>query len=303
MAIPKFTEIMTPMLEWLQDGEMKHYKDFNPFIVDKLKISEEDQATLLKSGQSLFENRYSWARFYLKNSGLIDVPQRGMVKITEDGLKSYKSGEVIKTIKDLEKYPKYLERKVDWSKKEKVDESSQSVTVSEYSPEELIETNVKNLNQLLAEELLDRVKTISPSDFEYLVVKLLTTMGYGGSLKDAGVVIGKSGDGGIDGIISEDRLGLSKIYIQAKRWEGSVGDVEIGRFLGSLSSRGATKGVFITTSQYTKQAKETIDRNRSSMEIVLIDGSQLAELMIEYNLGVSIVANYLVKKVDSDFFE
>ncbi len=128
-------------------------------------------------------------------------------------------------------------------------------------------------------------------------------MGYGGSLKDAGVVIGKSGDGGIDGIISEDRLGLSKIYIQAKRWENSVGDVELRNFIGSMSSRGANKGVFITTSEYTKQARETIERNRSSMEIVLINGKELAKLMIEFNLGVSIVATYQVKKVDSDYFE
>lgn len=301
MAIPKFTDFMSPMLEWLQDGEAKHYKAYTPFIVDKLKISEDDQNILLNSGQPLFENRYGWARLYLKNAGLIEVPQRGQIKITDIGLAFFKSGKTITGVKDLEQFPKYNE----WRSKEKVEDSTVQVdaVIDERSPEELIETNVRNLNEILTDELLERVKQISPSDFEYLVVKLLTSMGYGGSLKDAGVVIGKSGDGGIDGIISEDRLGLSKIYIQAKRWEGSVGDVELRNFIGSISSRGATKGVFITTSDYTKQAKETIDRNKSSMEIVLINGKELAKLMVEFNLGVSVVATYQVKKIDGDFFE
>ncbi len=301
MAIPKFTDFMSPMLEWLQDGEAKHYKSYTPFIVDKLKISEDDQNILLNSGQPLFENRYGWARLYLKNAGLLEVPQRGQIKITDTGLSFFKSGKTITGVKDLEQFPKYNE----WRSKEKVENNEVAVdaVIDERSPEELIETNVRNLNEILTDELLERVKQISPSDFEYLVVKLLTSMGYGGSLKDAGVVIGKSGDGGIDGIISEDRLGLSKIYIQAKRWEGSVGDVELRNFIGSISSRGATKGVFITTSDYTKQAKETIDRNKSSMEIVLINGKELAKLMVEFNLGVSVVATYQVKKIDGDFFE
>lgn len=293
---------MTPMLEWLQDGEAKHYKAYTPFVVNKLNISEEDQNILLNSGQPLFENRYGWASLYLRNAGLLDVPQRAHLRITDLGLEFYKSGKVITGVKDLEQFPKYNE----WRSKKKTEDTTimqVSNTVEELSPEELIETNVDNLNNILTEELLEKVKQISPSDFEYLVVKLLTLMGYGGSLKDAGVVIGKSGDGGIDGIISEDRLGLSKIYIQAKRWEGSVGDVELRNFIGSISSRGATKGVFITTSDYTKQAKETIEKNKSSMEIVLINGKELAKLMVEFNLGVTVVANYQIKKIDGDFFE
>jgi len=300
MAIPKFTTFMSPMLDWLQDGEPKHYKAFTPFAIDKMTISEEDQAVLLNSGQPLFENRYGWARLYLKNAGLLEVPQRGQIKITDAGLALVKSGKKIESVKDLEQYPKYNE----WRNKEKSEDSSYTDIVTEdSSPEELIETNVSNLNNILTDELLERVRAVSPNDFEYLVLKLLTSMGYGGSLKDAGVVIGKSGDGGIDGIISEDRLGLSKIYIQAKRWENNVGDVELRNFIGSMSSRGANKGVFITTSEYTKQARETIEKNRSSMEIILITGKELAKLMIEFNLGVSVVATYQVKKVDSDYFE
>lgn len=303
MAIPKFTDFMSPLLEWLQDGQTKNHKDFVPVIVKKLNVSEEDLGVLLKSGQPLFDNRYSWARFYLKNSGLLDVPQRGMIKLSNEGATFLAGGKTINSLKDLEELPKYKEWKGDWSKKEKANEESVSVSSDDFSPEETVESNVRKLNEVLAQELLEKVKQITPSDFEYLVVKLLTSMGYGGSLKNAGMVVGKSGDGGIDGIISEDRLGLSKIYIQAKRWEGTVGDVEIGRFLGSLSSRGATKGVFITTSDYTKQARETIDRNRSSTEIVLVDGKQLADLMIEYNLGVSTTSTYFIKKIDNDFFE
>lgn len=300
MAIPKYTDFMIPMLEWLKDGEAKHYKEFTPFAVNKFKISQEDQDVLLSSGQPLFENRYGWARLYLKNAGLIEVPQRAMVKITNEGLNLLQSGKTQLSVKDLDQLPKFME----WKNKEKTHENENNhVMTEERSPEELIETNVRNLNEVLTDELLDKVKAMTPNDFEYLVVKLLTSMGYGGSLKDAGVVIGKSGDGGIDGIISEDRLGLSKIYIQAKRWEGSVGDVELRNFIGSISSRGATKGVFITTSDYTKQAKDTIHRNKSSIEIVLINGQELAKLMIEFNLGVSVVATYQVKKVDSDFFE
>ncbi len=300
MAIPKFTDFMVPMLEWLQDAKAKHYKAFTPFVVNKLKITQEDQDVLLSSGQPTFENRYGWARLYLKNAGLLEVPERAMIKITDEGLNLYKSGKTSLSVKDLEKYPKFTE----WRNKEKAVDNTHDNTISdERSPEELIETNARNLIEILADELLEKVKNMTPSDFEYLVVKLLTSMGYGGSLKDAGVVIGKSGDGGIDGIISEDRLGLSKIYIQAKRWDGNVGDVELRNFIGSISSRGATKGVFITTSNYTKQAKETIERSKSSMEIVLINGKELAKLMVEYNLGVSVVANYQVKKIDSDFFE
>lgn len=304
MAIPKFTECMLPMLEWLQDGQTKYYKDFTPFIVNNLGITEEEQSILLESGQPLFENRYGWARLYLTRAGLLEAPQRGMTKITEEGLKLYKSGQSKLSTKDLEKYPKYQEWRNEWKNKEKTEDKASNNNVNdEHSPEELIETNIQNLNELLTTELLERVKEMHPSEFEYLVVKLLTSMGYGSSLKDAGVVIGKSGDGGVDGIISEDRLGLSKIYIQAKRWENSVGDVELRNFMGSISSRGATKGVFITTSDYTRQAKETIDKNRSSMEIVLINGKQLTKLMVEFNLGVSTIATYQIKRIDTDFFE
>lgn len=301
MAIPKYTEFMSPLLEWLKDGDAKEFKAFTPFIIDKLNISSEDQNMLLSSGQPLFENRYGWARTYLKKAGLIESPQRGIVKITQRGINFQLTGKKINSPNDLNQYPEYVE----WRNKKTItDEGGEdNININESSPEEIIEASISNLNEVLVDEILDKVKAIPPKDFEYLVVKLLTLMGYGASLKNAGVVVGKSGDGGIDGIISEDRLGLSKIYVQAKRWEGNVGDIDLRNFIGSMSSKGANKGVFISTSDYTKQAKETIERNKSSMEIVLINGKDLASLMIEFNLGVSVVSTYQIKNIDSDFFE
>lgn len=302
MTIPKFNEFMMPMMTWLSDGKSRHYKEFSEVALKKFNITPEEQNIILNSGQPLFENRYGWAKTYLHKAGLLHFPTRGQVQITDLGIKEVKGGLKISTLKDLEKFEAYKNWKTESAKQnEGLDlESSLSTDIS---PEESIEQNFNKLNSLLQEELLDKIKKITPSDFEFLIVKLLTSMGYGGSLKDAGMVIGKSGDGGIDGIISEDRLGLSKIYIQAKRWEANVGDVEIGRFLGSLSSRGATKGVFVTTSEFTSQAKETIKNNRSSVEIVLINGLELTKLMIEYSLGVSVISNYQIKKIDNDFFE
>lgn len=169
------------------------------------------------------------------------------------------------------------------------------------TPEEEIELAYQGLKNLLAEELLTRILSCSPVFFEQLVVDLLVKMGYGGSRKDAGERIGKSGDEGIDGIIKEDRLGLDAIYIQAKRWQGSVGRPEIQKFVGALQGQRAKKGVFITTSGYTADALDYI--KMTDAKVVLIDGSQLANLMIEFDLGVSVSSSYIVKKIDSDYFE
>jgi len=262
-------------------------------------LSEEEQREVLPSGQQyIIDNRVGWARTYLKKAGLLESTQRSYFKITNLGLEVLQKNPKEINVKFLEQFPQFIEfRKLRKEKKGEEDKEESSTK----TPQEILEDIYQSIQKDLASELLDFVKKSSPRFFEKLVVELLIKMGYGGSLKDAGKVIGQSGDGGIDGIIKEDKLGLDIIYIQAKRWENVVGAKEVRNFVGSLDGQKANKGVFITTSRFTPDALDYI--KTISHKVILIDGETLAQLMIENDVGVSKITSYDIKRIDSDYFE
>lgn len=255
---------------------------------------------MLPSGKEpVFHNRVRWAIFYLRKAGLVSSAGRGIIQLTAAGKQFIRtSPSDTLDIKALENISAFQ----DWkhSSKEPGVEAQPSVVSSDRTPEERMEDAYQELNQKLESDLLEQVKAVSPGFFERLVVDLLTAMGYGGSIKDAGSAIGRTGDGGIDGIIKEDKLGLDAIYLQAKRWEGTVGRPEIQKFAGALAGNRAKKGVFLTTSSFTSEAEEFV-RSIDS-KIVLINGKLLAQLMVEHGVGVSDVVAYTIKQVDRDFF-
>jgi restriction system protein len=260
------------------------------------KLTEEEKAEMLPSGsQKRFNNRVAWARAELVMGGLVVNPGGGKVVITERGKEVLKSPPSRIDRKFLKQFPEYNAKlnKQDNKPVEKEDESEQS-------PLENLEMSYQALRRELAQELIQRVKSCSPRFFEQLVVDLLVAMGYGGSRADAGQAVGQSGDGGIDGIIKEDKLGLDAVYVQAKRWEGSVGRPVAQAFAGSLEGQRARKGVLITTSYFTQDAKDYV--TRIEKRIVLVDGELLAQLMIDHNIGVTQIASYTVKKADIDYF-
>lgn len=303
MAIPDYQTCMLPFLRYLSDGVEHTLRDSEDSLAEHFKLTPAERAELLPSGQQgIFKNRIGWARTYLKKAAFLESPKRGVFKITERGMKTLASSPTRIDVKYLEQFPEFIEFR-DASKPESggsaiaVAELPQSKT----TPEEAIEVAHQGLREQLAAELLTRILACTPTFFEQLVVELLVKMGYGGSRRDAGERIGQTGDGGIDGIIKEDRLGLDTIFIQAKRWQGSVGRPEIQKFVGALQGQRAKKGVFITTSTYTADAVDYA--TRIDTKVVLIDGKQLAGLMIDFDVGVAAAATYVVKRIDSDYFE
>jgi restriction system protein len=292
---------MLPLLKVVADGREYRLRDVLEILAREFQVTDEERQHLLPSGRyPTFDNRIAWAKTYLKKAGLIDQPRRAYFQITERGREVLKSSPSFINMKYLERFPEYVAFKENSEQVESqhelvLQESSQNET-----PEELIEGGARTIRKDLAEEILQRVKGCSPNFFERLVVELLVKMGYGGTRQDAGRAIGRSGDEGIDGVIHEDRLGLDVIYLQAKRWEAVVGRPEIQKFVGALQGQRAKKGVFITTSDFTKDAVEYV-RNIDN-KVVLINGSLLANLMIDHDVGVSLAATYEIKKIDSDYF-
>ena len=269
-------------------------------LATQFGLTDSELEIKLPSGkQGKFDNRVGWAISFLKQAGLLDNPRRGISKITARGIQVLNENPQPLNVKYLKRFPEFV---VFHAGKPK-DESKlvELASANSETPDELIAGGYKQLREALAVELLDRIKTVSPSRFEELVVELLLKMGYGGTQEDAGQVVGKSGDGGIDGIINQDRLGLDVIYIQAKRWETDVGRPEIQKFVGALAGNKAGKGVFITSSGFTKEAKGYA--SQVNHRVILIDGPMLAELMMDYDLGVSTKDVYTVKRLDSDYFE
>jgi len=299
MAIPDFQSVMLPLLKFSSDQAEHSLQDAVESLAGQFELTIEERQELLPSGkQARFDNRVAWARSYFKQAGLVENTRRGFFRISQRGLELLKTNPEKINKKTLEQYPEFLEF-------QNVRREVQEVEVltdepEKQTPEEQLEHAYKTLSDGLASEIILLVKSCSPSFFERLVVELLLAMGYGGSRTEAGRAIGQSGDGGIDGIIDEDKLGLDSIYIQAKRWEGTVGRPEIQKFVGALQGNRAHKGVFITTSDFTKEAQEYVKNINN--KVVLINGFSLAKLMIENNVGVSIAATYEVKKIDSDYF-
>lgn len=301
MAIPDYQTCMLPFLKALADGREHTLGQLEEDLATHFQLSSAELAELLPSGQQrVFRNRLGWARTYLKKAALIEAPKRGVFKITERGVGVLKTSPDRIDGKYLERFPEFMEFRA-LSRTEVDRDHLPTSTSDDTTPEESIEAAYQGLREQLAQELLTRILACSPAFFEQLVVELLVKMGYGGSRRDAGERIGQSGDGGIDGIIKEDRLGLDTIYLQAKRWQGTVGRPEIQKFVGALQGQRARKGVFITTSAYTAEAIDYA--SRIDTKVVLIDGGRLANLMIDFDVGVMPSATYVVKRVDSDYFE
>jgi len=300
MSIPDYQSIMLPFLKFSSDNKEHSKKEAIEHLAGVFHVSEEERGKLLESGlQSIFDNRVGWARTYLKKAGLIESPRRSYFKITSEGIAVLAKNPEKVDAKFLRQFPSFVEFQS--LKKDKTENDSvESENETARTPQELIEASYLKIQKDLAQDLLTLVKQNSPRFFERLVVELLLSMGYGGSRSDAGQAIGQSHDGGIDGIIKEDKLGLDVVYLQAKRWENVVGSKEIRNFVGSLVGQKANKGVFITTSEFTKDALEYV--KTIVHKVVLIDGEMLSQLMIENNVGVSKVVNYEVKKIDSDYF-
>lgn len=302
MDIPDYQTVMLPILEITSDGTGHTFREIVEILSRKYELTDDQKKELLPSGtQAVFDNRIGWAKTYLKKAGLLQYPKRGSIQITERG----KSVLSEKPPKLDAKYLKRFEEFNEFQNLSYQSNDSSATNIIEYqdkTPEEIMETAFQDLKKTLADEILEKIRNVEPSFFEKLVVELLVKMGYGGSIKDAGKAIGKSGDEGIDGTIKEDKLGLDIIYIQAKRWKdgNSVGRPELQKFVGALAGQGAKKGIFITASNFTKDALDYTPKNET--KIIMIDGKQLAELMIEYNLGVSSQQTYEIKKLDNDYF-
>ncbi len=298
MAIPDFQSIMLPLLKYIGDQREHSLRECIETLADEFKLTDEERRELLSSGQqATFDNRVGWARTYMKKAGLLESTRRGCFQITERGLDILRQRPPKISVSFLKQFPEFLEFSRPHGKLERQTERE---TSSDQTPEEAIEAAYQRVRQSLAAELLQTIRSCSPAFFERLVIDLLVKMGYGGTRKDAGEAIGKSGDDGLDGIIKEDRLGLDIVYVQAKRWENPVSRPEIQKFAGALQGQRARKGVFITTSSFTKDAQDYISRIDS--KIVLIDGDILAQLLIDYNIGVTPVSSYELKRVDSDYF-
>ena len=271
------------------------------YISNIFNLTEEEQKELLPSGrQVVIRNRVSWARIYLVKAGLLKSSRRGYFTITDKGLDILKQNPPEINVEYLKQFPEFTEFLKVRRVKQESSKQQQAEEYSQETPQESLEYGYQRIKRDLCQELLKSVKDCSPAFFERLVIELLLKMGYGGSLKEAGRAIGRSGDGGIDGIINEDKLGLDVIYLQAKRWEGTVGRPEIQKFAGALQGHRAKKGIFITTSDFSKEAQDYV--SRIDTKIVLIDGDELAQLMFDNDIGVSRVTSYEVKKIDTDYF-
>lgn len=299
MAVPDYQTLMLPLLELAAkaNGSEVRVSDAVAELAERFKLTEADRTELLPSGGTFkFVSRVSWARTYLQKAGLLEAPRRGYLRLTSRGTSVLKQSPLTidnKLLGQFEEFKAFQGKK----KSEKEPEIAARDT-----PLESLSSFYDQFRKALAFEVLERVKKCSPQFFERLVIQILLKMGYGGSLKDAGSALGKSGDGGIDGVIREDKLGLDNIYVQAKRWtDKSVGSPDIDQFAGALSKKKATKGIFITTSGFTKDALTSL--KDYSSRIILIDGPQLAEYMIDYSVGVSVMDIFELKKIDSDFFE
>lgn len=300
MAVPDFQSFFKPLLEIASDGKEHSMKDAREIISNKMQLSEEDMNELLPSGtQTKFDNRVAWAKSYFVQAKVLESSRRGYFKITERGIDLLKQEHERIDVKILNQYPEFIEFHT--SKPEKQSNNSHDIEIQDVTPEETLQNAYQSIRNDLANSILNLIKVNSPKFFENLVIDLMISLGYGGSRQDAGRSIGQSGDEGIDGIIKEDKLGLDVIYIQAKRWDGTVGRPEIQKFVGALHGKRAKKGVFITTGKFSNDAityVETIDP-----KVILIDGKMLSELMIDHNLGVSTAVTYNIKRIDSDYFE
>jgi restriction system protein len=306
MAVPDYQSLMLPLLQFAaRKGTEISTSEAVEALAKELGLTEDDLREMLPSGvQPTFVNRVGWAATYMKKAGLLETTRRGFYQITDRGRDLLEKQPKTINVELLRQYPEFreFEGPKDTRSSNKASKQKALSETSAATPLEQLEAAYESLRDKLADELLAKLKKVSPAFFEKVVVELLVKMGYGGSRADAGKAIGRSGDGGIDGIIKEDKLGLDVVYIQAKRWDSNpVGRPDVMQFVGALQAQRANKGIFITTSRFTEDASSYVSQIGS--KIVLIDGEQLTNLMIEHDVGVSTVSLYPVKKIDSDYFE
>jgi restriction system protein len=299
MPVPDFQTLLLPMLRACADGQPRSIDDLRTALQHQFNLTDADLAERLRSGRSKFANRVDWASIYFVKVGILDRVSKGVFRITDRGRNLLQeegaTGRI--TLKTLSRYREFA----DFQKPLTTASASESAEESAKTPEELLESSHQSMRQRLAAEVLDAVRNVSPAFFEKLVVDLLVAMGYGGTAEDAGQAVGGSGDGGVDGIIKEDKLGLDAVYVQAKRWSGTVGRPVVQAFAGSLEGHRARKGVLITTSDFSADAKEYVEKIEK--RIVLIGGQQLAEYMIDHDVGVAAGRTYTVKRLDQDYFD
>lgn len=301
MAIPDYQSLMLPVLKSAANGEVS-YRGTVDLLAEQLDLEEAELTELLPSGkETVFHNRVGWAKTYLKKAGLIEYTRRGYFSITPRGSQVLESG--INQIDNqflnqFDEFQEFRTNKSEPDEPEIIPEIEDSST-----PDEIMRSAHQQINKALASELIARILQAPPDFFERLIVRLLISMGYGGSVKEAGRVLGQSGDNGVDGVIDQDALGLDRVYVQAKRYAAgnNIGAGAIRDFFGSLDRHKANKGLFVTTSNFSTSAQETADF--LSKRIVLIDGTQLARLMIRYDVGCRIEETLHLKKIDEDFFE
>ena len=299
MPIPDYQALMLPVLKLAADGREYKYREVVERLAAAFALSDEERNAPLPSGnQAIFDNRVGWAKTYLKQAKLLDSSKRGYFRITERGQKLLAENPPGISTESLKRFPEF--RDFQNRKRDKSLDEAKSAGEQPETPDDALANAYRQLRSDLEVRLLQQVKELSPAFFERLVIDLLVKMGYGGSREDAGRAVGRSGDGGIDGIINEDRLGLDVLYIQAKRWEGTVGRPEIQKFAGALQGQRARRGIFITTSSFSREAMDYAGVIES--RIVLIDGERLSRLMVDHNVGVSTVGIYEVKKMDADYF-
>lgn len=300
MAIPDFQSVMRPVLATVQSGAPLPLNELRERVADQFRLTEDERKERLPSGhQTVINNRVGWARTYLNKAGLLYIPAKGLVQITPRGLDALADGPQRITVSWLKQFPEFADFHT--AKPQSVDAPAvPNVDIAETTPDEQLSEAHQALVQSLADELLTQVLAATPSFFEQLVVDLMIAMGYGGSRKEAGKATQATNDDGIDGIIKEDKLGLDVIYLQAKRWSNTVHRPEIDKFIGALTRQRARKGVFITTSEFSDGARTAA--LGLDIKVVLIDGVELARLMVENNLGVSVKQVYEVKQLDSDYF-
>jgi len=300
MSVPDFQSFFIPILRQTADGGAHSTAELRESIAADLNLTPEDISEKLPSGlQTVFANRIAWGTVYLTKAGALERLKRGVFRITERGRELLSLNLPKLTIRNLSKYPEFVA--FHKGSQNGGDEDQETVPEKTQTPEELLANSYKVIRDSLANDVLDAVKRASPTFFEELVIDLLVAMGYGGSVEDAGRAVGKSGDGGIDGIIKEDKLGLDVVYVQAKRWSNCVGRPVVQAFAGSLDGVRARKGVLITTSYFSQDALDYVQRIEK--RIVLIAGAQLADLMIDHDIGVNVFQTYKVKRLDSDYFE
>lgn len=299
--IPRYNEMYKELLNSIIDRKEYKFKEIKDKVATILNISDEERQEKLSSGSKKFDYRLNWTCTYLKRAKLVENTERGVIRITQRGLDLLATNPAVidnNTLKNYEEFREFLNLKGN-----KETQDIKENIAEEQTPQDVLETSFEKINEILQEEVLEEVMRKDPYFFENLVVKLLQKMGYG-TLRNSGIVTKKSNDEGIDGIVNQDKLGFDSIYIQAKKWDkdSTVSRPEIQKFVGALAGQGATKGLFITTARFSDGAREYSQKQHTT-KIVLIDGMELAKLMIEYNLGVSVEKIYEIKKIDSDFFE